>query len=85
LLKPQITEYEIADGTKVPKQMLAAIQDAGWPVVPDAEAAQRIESGAVAWLEGVFEPWLRDTAELRYDNLLALGRRRWWEPIPGSK
>ena len=53
-------------------------------VTPDRETIERIETLLLEALAAILEPWFQGKAEVRYENLLALGSRWWWQPVPGA-
>ena len=76
LLNPQIPESFIEH----PNPRVSATQ----PVTPDSRTRERIETLLLDALAALLEPWFEGRAELRYENLLALGGRWWWQPVPGA-
>ena len=73
LLRPETPEFFI----RRPSQRMKATQ----PVRIDSETQDRVEGLLLEAMEALLEPWLQGKAELRHENVLAMGSRWWWQPL----
>jgi hypothetical protein len=76
LLNPEVPEEFI----RHPQPKVSATR----PVTPDSSTRDRVETLLLEALAALLEPWFQGRAELRYENLLALGGRWWWQAVPGA-
>lgn len=81
LLQPEEPAYELEG--EFSEAFLESLKEAETrPVLGDFGAHEKIEMALITTLDAILTPWFEGEAELNYENLLTLGNREWWEPVP---